>query len=79
MKFLRRVMPHLCISFALAIMVLAYVDNRNPMMCFLSSDSGWTLLYTGGAVFIFNAILQLCRPRRRERAPSCVADDDFDF
>ena len=79
MKFLRRVMPHLCISFALAIMVLAYVDNRNPMMCFLSSASGWALLYTAGAVFIFNAILQLRRPRRKKKVPPRTAEGDFEF
>ena len=35
MRFLKRTLPHLAISLNLALMIVIYLDMRNPMMGFL--------------------------------------------
>lgn len=35
MRFLKRTLPHLVISLNLALMIVIYLDMRNPMMGFL--------------------------------------------
>lgn len=40
MKKLKKFMPHLSMSMAVAMAVIVYVDDRNPRMGFLSSVTG---------------------------------------
>jgi len=44
MKLFRVIIPNLTVSLALAVAVVMYVDNRNPMMGFLSGTPAVVLL-----------------------------------
>ena len=46
MRFLKRTLPHLVISLNLALMIVIYLDMRNPMMGFLE---GMPFLVLSGA------------------------------
>ena len=50
MKFLRTVLPNLTISLNLALMIVIYLDMRNPMMGFLMETPFW----------VFAAVCAIC-------------------
>ena len=50
MKILRALIPHLAIALNISMLVIVYLDRRNPMMGFLA-DEQFTVLAVASFVF----------------------------
>ena len=48
MKFLRSALPHICITLNISLLVVIYLDLRNPMMGFLSGAPFLVLMVLAG-------------------------------
>lgn len=71
---MRKLLLHLNFSLALAMLVLIYVDNRNPMMGFLACPLGYAYLFSFAGLTALNCALSLFRkPRRKSRQPASQA------
>jgi len=62
---LRELIPHLCLAMALGLIVITYVDGRNPLMKFLSSGTSKTYLYLLAALTILTAVFCIVSDNRR--------------
>lgn len=67
MKFLKAVVPNLCIALWLALLTLAILDNYNPMMGFLKGWPFLILLFSCGAASLTSAIMLYRGWRRAQR------------
>ena len=57
MRFLKVVMPNLSIALTLAMMVVIYLDRRNPMMGFLSGAPFLVLALLAGIASLATAMV----------------------
>lgn len=57
MKFLRAMLPNITIALNIAILVLLYLDARNPMMGFLAGTCFLVLMALTAVCSIANAIV----------------------
>ena len=67
MNFLKDFLPHFSISMLLGLVVLIYVDMRNPLMNFLTSTPSKIYLLILCAAGLATAILYITDRRRRYR------------
>lgn len=65
MKAIRTFLPNLCISMTLAFLVIVYLDGRNPMMAFLTSNVSKLYFIIYAAVCLLTAVVALTKPQRR--------------
>lgn len=64
---MRKFLLHLNFSLALAMLVLVYCDNRNPMMGFLSCPLGYSYLFAFSGLTVLNGMINLFRPRKKRK------------
>jgi hypothetical protein len=70
-RFLRGVLPHISIALTIVLMVVVYLDRRNPMMGFLVGAPFFTLVVLSGAASIATSIVLYSRwrkPKKRKKA-----------
>jgi len=67
MKFLKAVVPNLCIALWLALLTLAILDVYNPMMGFLKGKPFLVLLFLCAAASITSAVMLYRSWRRAQR------------
>ena len=67
-KFLRA-LPHLTAALAVCVIVITYIDNRNPMMGFLRSNVGYIYLFALGFLSLFTAIRLIVSDRAEPDKP----------
>lgn len=72
MRFLKGVLPNISIALTIALLVVVYLDRRNPMMGFLIGAPFFTLVVVTGAASIATAIVLYSewRKRKKRRNPS---------
>ena len=63
MKFIKGFMPHLAISMVLGLVLLVYLDERNPYMAFLTSKVSKIYILILCAVCLLVAILYAAHVR----------------
>lgn len=66
---MRKFLQHLNFALALAMLVIIYCDNRNPLMGFLSCPLGYGYLFTFAGLTALNFILLLFFPKRKKIPP----------
>lgn len=64
MRFFGKVLPHLAVSFNIALMIVVYLDMRNPMMGFLVGTPFVTLAACACVCSIASAVTLIGRQRR---------------
>ena len=64
MRFLKEFIPHLLISMLLGLILLVYLDGRNPLMEFLTSDASKAYLLILCAAGLTTAVLYISDRRR---------------
>ncbi len=65
MRFLRKILPHLGIALGLAMLVVLYVNDRNPMMGFLSAPVSTVYLIALCLMCIVLGIVMLLERARK--------------
>ena len=78
MRFLKRTLPHLVISLNLALMIVIYLDMRNPMMGFLMGAPFFILACAAALCAIATAVTLYVwwrKPKKRKQKPEKVAID----
>lgn len=67
MKFIRDFLPHLAISMLLSLVVLVILDDRNPLMAFLTSRVSKIYILLLCLVCLAALILSIADSRRDSR------------
>jgi len=73
MKLLRAAIPNLAVSLNLALLIVIYLDMRNPMMGFLSGGPFLTLVICCAAASLISAVTlygDYRKLKNRKRNPS---------
>jgi len=63
---MRRFLLHLNLTQAIAVLILIYLDDRNPMMGFLRSKTGYGFLILFCLVTLINCVLSI-RPVKQKK------------
>ena len=66
---MKRFLPNLTASMAVCMLVIAYIDDRNPMMGFLSSVVGKLYMVAFSVLGIATAVLLIREYRAEKAAP----------
>lgn len=67
-RFLRGVLPNISMALTLALLIVVYLDRRNPMMGFLSGAPFFVLAVLAGAASIATSLVlygQWRKPKKR--------------
>ena len=78
MRFLRGILPNISLALSVCLVVVVYLDRRNPMMGFLIGAPFFTLVVVTAAASIATAIVLYCqwrKPKKRKRKAEKVAID----
>lgn len=78
MRFLRGILPNISLALSVCLVVVVYLDRRNPMMGFLIGAPFFTLVVAVAAASIATAIVcysQWRKPKKRKRKAEKVAID----
>lgn len=78
MRFLKGVLPNISIALTLALLVVIYLDRRNPMMGFLSGAPFFVLALLAGIASIATAIVLYAswrKPKKRKKKAEKVSID----
>lgn len=67
MRFLKRTLPHLVISLNLALMIVIYLDMRNPMMGFLRGTPYVVLVAATAICSVISAVGLIAQYRSRSK------------
>lgn len=67
MKFLKSILPNLSIAMSLALIVLVYVDNRNPLMGFLRSTQAQIFIVIAAVLALATGIVLYASWRSENR------------
>ena len=67
MRFLKGALPNISIALTLALMVVVYLDRRNPMMGFLSGASFFVLVLLTGIASIATSVVLYSDWRNHEK------------
>ena len=67
MKFLRTVLPNVTIALNIAMMVVIYLDRRNPMMGFLEDTPVHVLVITTAVVSLISAVTLFASYRKNKK------------
>ena len=65
MRRIKSALEHLSISMLLGLMVLVYLDGRNPYMAFLTSGVSKVYILLAAALGIASAVLGVAESRKR--------------
>ena len=78
MRFLKGALPNISLALSIAMLVVVYIDRRNPMMCFLSGPPFFILaLLTGIASIATSIVLYKAwrKPKKRKKNAEKVLID----
>ncbi len=78
MRFLKGALPNISIALTLALLVVVYLDRRNPMMGFLAGAPFLVLVLLTGAASVATSVVlyRSCRkPKKRKRKAEKVEID----
>ena len=78
MRFLRGILPNISLALSICLVVVVYLDRRNPMMGFLIGAPFFTLVIATAAASVATAIVCYChwrKPKKRKRKAEKVAVD----
>ena len=78
MRFFRGVLPHISIALSICLIVVVYLDRRNPMMGFLMGAPFFVLACAVAAAAIATAVTlyaQWRKPKKRKQKTEKVAID----
>lgn len=70
MRFLRGVLPHISIALSICLVVVVYLDRRNPMMGFLMGAPFFVLAVAVAVVSVATAVTlyaQWRKPKKRKQ------------
>lgn len=77
-RFLRGLLPHISMVLTLALLIVVYLDRRNPMMGFLVGAPFFTLVVLTGAASIATALVlytQWRKPKKNRQKRQKVHND----
>ena len=78
MRFFRGVLPHISIALSICLIVVVYLDRRNPMMGFLMGAPFFVLACAVAVAAIATAVTlyaQWRKPKKRKQKTEKVAID----
>lgn len=78
MRFLKGALPNISLALNLALVIVVYLDRRNPMMGFLIGAPFFTLVVLTAAASVATAIVlysQWRKPKKRRRKAEKVSID----
>ena len=67
-RFLRGILPHISMALNVAVLIVVYLDRRNPMMGFLVGAPFITLMGFTAAASIATAIVLYCQWRKPKKS-----------
>lgn len=67
MRFLKGLLPNISIALTIALLIVVYLDRRNPMMGFLMGAPFFTLVILTGIASIATALVLYCDWRKEKR------------
>ena len=70
MRFFRGILPHISLALSLCLVVVVYLDRRNPMMGFLMGAPFLVLVIAAAAASVVTAITlyaQWRKPKKRKQ------------
>lgn len=67
MRFLKGVLPNLSIALNVALLIVVYLDRRNPMMGFLVGAPFFVLAVVTGIASISTALVLYCDWRKKKK------------
>lgn len=70
MRFFRGILPHISIALSICLVVVVYLDRRNPMMGFLMGAPFFILACTAAASSIATAVtlyIQWRKPKKQKQ------------
>lgn len=76
MKFLKRFLPNLTIALNLALMIVIYLDRRNPMMGFLVGAPFMTLAACSGICSIAVCVVLYAASRKKKKHSSVKTEKE---
>ena len=65
MRKIKGFLPHLCLSMALAMIVIVILDVRNPLMKFLTSNTSRIYIYAFCVLTVIVSIISIIDDRRK--------------
>ena len=68
MRFLKSVLPNLSLALSLALVVVVYLDRRNPMMGFLMGAPFFVLVVLTAAASVVTALVLYCSTRKSKKS-----------
>jgi len=78
MRFLKGALPNFSLALSLALVVVVYLDRRNPMMGFLMGAPFFTLVVLTAAASVATALVLYSswrKPKKRRRKAEKVSID----
>lgn len=78
MRFLKGALPNISLALSLALVVVVYLDRRNPMMGFLMGAPFFTLVVLTAAASVATALVLYSswrKPKKRRRKAEKVSID----
>ncbi len=64
---MKRLLPHISMALNVALLIVVYLDRRNPMMGFLMGSPFFTLVLLTGIVSIATALTLCTRGKKRKK------------
>lgn len=78
MRFLKGILPNISLALSICLVVVVYLDRRNPMMGFLIGAPFFTLVICCAAASVTTAIVlysQWRKPKKRKKKAEKVSID----
>lgn len=78
MRFLRSFLPHISLALSVSLLVVVYLDRRNPMMGFLVGAPFFTLAVLACAASAATAVVYCIdqrKPKKRRKKAEKVSND----
>jgi hypothetical protein len=78
MRFLKGALPNISLTLTIALMVVIYLDRRNPMMGFLSGAPFFVLALLAGIASIATSVVLYSawrKPKKRKKKAEKVSID----
>ena len=78
MRFLKGALPNISLALTIALMVVIYLDRRNPMMGFLSGAPFFVLALLAGIASIATSVVLYSawrKPKKRKKKAEKVSID----
>ena len=78
MKFLKGILPHISMTLSTALMIVVYLDRRNPMMGFSMGAPFVTLAFAAGIASVATSIVlyhSWRKPKKRRKKAEKIQID----